>query len=61
MCANITHVKIYLRDNKLFGEIYVNSEADINSVVSKYNEESQKKNIITDYVVIFDSLNTRLK
>jgi len=59
--SNITHVKSYLKDNRLTCNIYVKKEESLDNLIKRYNLECTKKDIIKEYEVILDTPENRLK
>lgn len=58
---NITHVKAYLKNNKLVCAIYVKEYENLDELIKTYNLECTKKDIIKDYEIILDTPENRLK
>ena len=59
--SNITHVKVYLKNQKLCCSIYVSKKENLNELINSYNKEATKKDIIKKYEVILDIPQNRLK
>lgn len=60
--SNITCVKIYLRDTKLFCDIYIKEPIEgLESLIEEYNDKVSKYEKVKNYQIIIDSIDTRLK
>ena len=59
--SNIRDVKAYIKNDKLACDIYVEGEIDAEKVVSEYNKDVPRYEQVTDYRVIKDSIDIRLK
>lgn len=59
--SNIRDVKAYIKNDKLACDIYVEGEIDAEKVISEYNKDVPRYEQVTDYRVIKDSIDIRLK
>lgn len=59
--SNIKDVKASIKNDKLYVDIYVNGEIDVESIIEKYNSEVPKYERVKEYNIIKDSIDIRLK
>lgn len=59
--SNITHVKVYLKNEKLTCSIYILKDENLDNLINLYNNNAVKKDKIINYEVIIDNPENRLK
>ena len=59
--SNIRDVKAYIKNDKLVCDIYVKDKIDDKKIIEEYNKNVPKYEQITNYSVIEDSIDIRLK
>lgn len=57
----ITKAKVYEKDGKIFAQIYVNNDTDVKAIVADVNLKLPKYSVVTDYEIICDSMDIRIK
>ena len=57
----ITKAKVYEKENKIFAQIYISENLNINDIISSINSKLPKYSHITDYEAIHDNISIRIK
>ena len=59
--SNIRDVKASIKNDKIFVSIYVSDEVDAEEIINEYNKEVPKYERVSDFEIIQDSIDIRLK